>query len=168
MIGNAAGAAYSIQNAPAATDGDLDPATGDPPSALWFAGNNLVVIMLLFTGAISFGVSTAVVLFINGFMIASIIVRAILFGKSPVLVIALTVPHGVFELAAMIFAGAVGFMISHKLVLYLIGHDERLLRKKEQQHATILSLLSVVLILVAALIEARITHRTVDILALPV
>jgi uncharacterized membrane protein SpoIIM required for sporulation len=163
IAGCVAGAASPIlQPSDADVDGGdatLSTKLSNPPSALWFAGNNVLVIVMLLTGAAFFGTSSAAILFVNGFIIANDVTWELLLGRSPTLVLVLVIPHGAFELTAILLAGAVGFMIPHQLIRYLVGRDDEFMSKEKRRQITRLIVISILLILIAAVIEAEITPQ---------
>ena len=119
--------------------------------------NNLKLIILLIIGGFLFGIPTIVNLFVNGLNFALLMKIAFSCGISVEQFILLTLPHGVFEIAAVIFGGAAGFKIPFEVVRYLLGRKNKVLTKEDLREFLTLSLIAIVLIIVAAWIEAYVT-----------
>ena len=77
-------------------------------------------------------------------------------------VILLTLPHGIFEIPAIIIAGAAGFKIPYEIIRYLAGNKEMILTKEDIKEYMTLALISIILIVIAAWIEAYITPRMAE------
>ncbi len=73
--------------------------------------------------------------------------------------IVLTIPHGVFEITGFIIAGAAGFKIPYEIVRYLAGKKEQILTKEDIKEYLTLALISIILIVIAAWIEANVTLK---------
>ncbi|WP_456329191.1 stage II sporulation protein M [Archaeoglobus sp.] len=73
--------------------------------------------------------------------------------------ILLTAPHGIFEIPAIIIAGAAGFKIPYEIVRYLAGKKETVLTREDIREYIALSLISIILIVIAAFVEVYITPR---------
>jgi len=93
--------------------------------------------------------------FALGFTLKSLVTSGIDLGNS----ILLTAPHGIFEIPAIIIAGAAGFKIPYEVIRYLVGKKEQILTKEDIKEYLILSVISIILIVIAAWIEANITMR---------
>ncbi len=74
----------------------------------------------------------------------------------------LTIPHCIFEIPAIIIAGAAGFKIPCEIVRYLAGKKERPLTKEDVKEYLTLALISIILIVIAAFVEAYITPRIAE------
>jgi len=117
--------------------------------------NNLLALAVVLAGVITFAVTTAVSLLFNGLLIGFLLGATD--SYSLVQTIALILPHGLLELPAFWVAGAVAFRVTHRLIRYLRGNEDEVLSPSERYEAVLLGLLTVVLIVVAAIIEARFT-----------
>ena len=85
------------------------------------------------------------------------------FAKNNILsVILLVLPHGIFEIPAIIIAGAAGFKIPYEIIRYLSGKKEQILTKEDIKEYLTLALISIILIVVAAFIEAYITPKVAE------
>ncbi len=74
-------------------------------------------------------------------------------------IILLTAPHCIFEIPAIIIAGAAGFKIPYEIIRYLAGRKEQILTKDDIKEYLTLSLISIILIAIAAWIEANVTLK---------
>ena len=71
----------------------------------------------------------------------------------------LVFPHGIFEISAIIIAGAAGFKIPYEIVRYLAGKKEQPLTKEDIKEHFTLAFISIILIVIAAWIEANVTLK---------
>jgi len=76
--------------------------------------------------------------------------------------ILLTAPHAIFEIPAIIIAGAAGFKIPYEIIRYLAGKKEQILTKEDLKEYLTLALISIILIVIAAFIEAYLTPRIAE------
>jgi len=74
-------------------------------------------------------------------------------------VLLLTLPHGIFEIPAIIIAGAAGFKIPYEIIRYLAGRKETILTKEDIKEYLTLALISIILIVIATWIEANVTLK---------
>ena len=74
-------------------------------------------------------------------------------------ILILTLPHCIFEIPAIIIAGAAGFKIPYEIVRYLAGKKEQPLTKEDIKEYLTMALISIILIVIAAWIEANITLK---------
>lgn len=82
--------------------------------------NNLKVCLILFIGGITFGAATIFILSQNGYIIGSI--SEVMLRHYDVSVFAATlVPHGIFEISAILMSAALGLQMSCALLLDGIG-----------------------------------------------
>jgi uncharacterized membrane protein SpoIIM required for sporulation len=121
--------------------------------------NNLFVVMLLLSGSLLFGSITLINLVYSGITLAHLVVSANTYNLSLYELLFLTLPHGIFEIPAIIIAGAAGFKIPYEIVRYLAGKKEQILTKEDIKEYLTLALISIVLIVIAAWIEANITLK---------
>ena len=92
--------------------------------------NNLKVIFLMLAGAIIFGLSTFINLIYNGFSFGLLVSDAYNSGMPIKLILALTVPHGIFEIPAILISAVAGFKIPYEVTLYLLDKKKNHLQKK--------------------------------------
>ncbi|BBL63000.1 hypothetical protein MARBORIA2_12050 [Methanobrevibacter arboriphilus] len=133
--------------------------------------NNVYVGIILYCGAITFGLLTASVLISNGVFIGYFATKMPLYSF-----LLLTLPHGIFEIPAIIIAGSSGFIMFKFLVEFFKGivkpvitNDEVRLSVKNRianslnnninrlTQSLVLLGFSVVLFIIAAFIEAYLT-----------
>lgn len=96
----------------------------DPPLlALQLFLNNLEACVLLFLGGATFGLLTIFVLSFNGIVIGGIleVVRA---KTDEVVMFAAIIPHGVFELPAVLVSATLGLMLSRAVMDELRGEGD--------------------------------------------
>ena len=121
--------------------------------------NNLLVVVQLLTGAFLFGSITILNLCYNslyfGYSVASYITNRVPLKS----ILLLTLPHGIFEIPAIIIAGAAGFKIPCEIIRYLAGKKEQILTKEDIKEYLTMVLISIILIVIAAWIEANVTLK---------
>jgi len=72
------------------------------------------------------------------------------------------IPHAIFEIPAIIIAGAAGFKIPYEIIRYLAGKKEQILTKEDLKEYLNLALISIILIVIAAFIEVYLTPRIAE------
>jgi uncharacterized membrane protein SpoIIM required for sporulation len=126
--------------------------------------HNLQSLFITFLGGI-IGLITFGALFLNGFIYGSFLgylgsnhlTSSTLGPLSPKLFIIYTVPHGIFEISGFIIAGAAGFRLT-KIIYNLLRSDDNLSDHYwEFKDALALFIIAIVLIVIAAIIEANYT-----------
>ncbi len=116
--------------------------------------NNLKVCLILFIGGMTFGVVTLFVLVSNGYVIGSI--SSVMLRGYDVSVFAATlVPHGIFEIAAILMAAALGLQTGRSLYLDAQGRDNA--GETCLWYGTRFLLVVVPLLIIAALVETFVT-----------
>jgi len=130
-------------------------------SMMFFLSNNIKIILSLILSSLTFSILTVVVLLYNG-VISGIIIKTVVeqIGWSKSLFFVL--PHGIFEIPAIIIAGAAGFKIPYEIVRYLAGKKETVLTKEDIKEYLTLALISIILIVIAAFVEVYITPRIAE------
>jgi stage II sporulation protein M len=96
----------------------------DPPLlALQLFLNNLEACVLLFLGGATFGLLTMFVLSFNGIVIGGIlgVVRE---KTDDFVMLAAIVPHGIFELPAVLVSATLGLMLSRAVMLEFAGQGD--------------------------------------------
>lgn len=116
--------------------------------------NLISFILMSVIGALTFGAFTLTNLCVN-----SVHIGQLLKMTSSSSLILLILPHGIFEIPAIIIAGAAGFKIPYEIIRYLAGKKETILTKQDIKEYLILTLISIVLIVIAAWVEANITLK---------
>ncbi len=117
---------------------------------------NLKSILILLLG---FGIVTYINLIFNGVNLAFLYVESIRKKMNLWNFLLLILPHCIFEIPAIIIAGAAGFKIPYEIVRYLAGKKERPLTKEDIKEYLTLALISIILIVIAAWIEANVTLK---------
>ena len=117
--------------------------------------NNLKSCMInIIGGPFSLGASTLINLWMNGIIIGYPI------GHTDEMALLLyVIPHGILELFGFIISGAAGFKIPYEIIRYLAGKKEQILTKEDIKEYLTLSLISIILIVIAAFVEAYVTPR---------
>jgi uncharacterized membrane protein SpoIIM required for sporulation len=123
--------------------------------------NNLTGITKCLIGCMLFGAPTVYILLQNGFSIGYL-TKTYLLEDDVITILAFTVPHGIFEIPAIIIAGAAGFKIPYEIIRYLAGKKEQILTKEDIKEYLTLALISIILIVIAAFVEAYITPKIAE------
>jgi stage II sporulation protein M len=124
--------------------------------------NNGIMIAILISGFFSLGFTTFTNLVLNGFTFGTAI-ASIVQASSPLTTILLIImPHAIFELPAIWIAGAAGFKIPYELVRYFTEKKDYILNRQEIIDFLVLTGCAVVLIIIAAIIEANVTKRIAE------
>lgn len=127
-----------------------------PLTTVDLAVNNLIAMVVLLFGAVSLGLVTVLGLVLNGLVIGAVIGIA-LQQTTPLVVVALILPHGVLEIPALLIASAVGLRFARLTVRYIRGLEDELLTRRDLREAGWLVAAAALLIVVAAYIEANVT-----------
>ncbi|WP_202318942.1 stage II sporulation protein M [Archaeoglobus neptunius] len=120
--------------------------------------NNIKVIIFIVGGCATFGTTTTINLLLNGHALGTVVstfYSCLGAGRLSALIL----PHGIFEIPAIIIAGAAGFKIPYEIIRYLLGKKERILTKEDIKECLTLALISIILIVIAAWVEANVTLR---------
>jgi uncharacterized membrane protein SpoIIM required for sporulation len=136
----------------------FDPFDNSNPGVLFFFKHNLKVAFLLWTGAITLGTTTLVNLFSNGFILGSA-VKTVANQLELTETLSLILPHGIFEIPALIIAGAAGFKIPYELLRFVLGKKDEIITEEDAKEFFKLVGVSIALIFIAAVIEAEITLK---------
>ncbi|HIH73460.1 MAG TPA: stage II sporulation protein M [Thermococcaceae archaeon] len=136
----------------------FDPFDNSNPGVLFFFKHNLKVAFLLWTGAITLGTTTLVNLFSNGFILGSA-VKTVANQLKLTETLSLILPHGIFEIPALIIAGAAGFKIPYELLRFVLGKKDEIITEEDAKEFFKLVGVSIALIFIAAVIEAEITLK---------
>lgn len=124
------------------------------PDPLSFITNNLKVVISSSLGFFSLGIITVIELLLNG-LYHGIFTKIAKQSTDVFTILKLTLPHGFFELPAIWIAGASGLKSPRIIIQYLRGVDISI--KNEIKEFVILLSVSVLLIIIAGIIEAYIT-----------
>lgn len=126
------------------------------PTTMAFVKNNGIVILKLISGSLCLGLTTFFNLSLNG-LVFGVAMAASMQKASLTTILLLTMPHAIFEFPSMWFAGAAGFKIPYELIRYFTNKKEYILNKEEAIDFLTLIGIAIVLILIAALVEANFT-----------
>lgn len=132
-------------------------------SAQFFVLNNTPPFLLSIVGAATVGLLTAAIMVFNGVLLGNIayaIGQEMGFG----LILALLVPHGIFELPALFVAAGVGFRLVHRFVQRIFGRRDAFVTKPYLYRTGLLVLLGYLALLLAAVIEAYVTVEIAELL----
>ncbi len=119
--------------------------------------NNIKSSFILILGCLSFGITTFYGLYING-MVCSMFISSISVKSFLIYVL----PHSVFEIPAIIIAGAAGFKVPYEIVQYLRDKKEKPLTEEDIKEFLKLTIISITLIIIAAFVEVYVTPKIVD------
>ncbi|WP_276271357.1 stage II sporulation protein M [Haloarcula litorea] len=161
LAGFLLGSAIPIESLPTPEAGGSNPFFPDRLTTVSIAVNNLRAMLVMLLGAVSIGIVTVFGLVLNGLLIGVVVALAVQ-ELSPVVVLALLVPHGVIEIPALLVVAAVGLRFARLTVRYLRGLEEELVTRRDLREAGWLVAVAAVLILVAAYVEATVTLELAD------
>lgn len=116
--------------------------------------NNLYASFLLMAGTFVLGLTTFINLMLTGYAFGTSISLAWSYGAPIKDIIFLTLPHGFFELPAIIISGAIGFKVPFNLVTYLCGRRTNIISLKEIKYTGYLVVVLLAMLIIAAFIEA--------------
>jgi len=116
--------------------------------------NNLTTCVLLFLGGASLGLVTMLILSVNGLLVGVVteLVRA---QQGALYIVAALVPHGVFEIPAVLISGGLGFLLARAIISEWHGLGDA--AAEARSLARIFLRVVFPLLLVAAVVEAFIT-----------
>ncbi|MCQ6253350.1 stage II sporulation protein M [Methanocaldococcus sp.] len=124
--------------------------------------NNLKVIFLMLAGSITFGLSTFINLIYNGFNVGVLIGSTFQTNEPLKLILALILPHGIFEIPALLISAVAGFKIPYEITLYLLDKKEKPITEEDIKEFLKLALISIILIIIAAFVEVYITPKVAN------
>ena len=134
----------------------FDPFDNSNPGVLFFFKHNLKVAFLLWSGAVTVGVTTLVNLFSNSFILGSAI-KTVTSQIGLTKTLLLILPHGIFEIPGLIIARSAGFKIPYELLRFALGKKKEMITEGDVKEFFKLVAVSVVLIFIAAVIESTVT-----------
>ncbi len=134
----------------------------EAPDPTHFAVNNLGVTLFMLAGVVLLGVTSVVGLLSNGMQLGGLVGSAVGGGADPLTVVLFLLPHGVVELPALWLAGAVGLAAPWRFVLYVTERRDYILTLEELLDMVQVAVLSMALIVVAAVLEAYLTPVVVS------
>ncbi|GAB7019179.1 stage II sporulation protein M [Halostagnicola bangensis] len=125
-------------------------------SAMFFILNNTPPYLASILGALTLGLFTFFIMTFNGLIVGNIAV-AIGAEVGYGLIIALLVPHGIFELTALFIAAGVGFRFLYRAGERITGKRSALFTKPYLARTTLLVIFGWLMLVVAAFVEAYLT-----------
>jgi len=131
------------------------------PTVELLAINNAIVIILLVLSSVTLGLVTVAILVYNGIIVgyvATLVARDV---GIEVVVLGLA-PHGLIEIPAFLLASAVALRFSHQVIGTVLGRRETVMTGRELRDAVAMVVFALVLIPIAAYIEAEITTMLLD------
>jgi len=134
------------------------------PTAFLFIEHNGSIIVSMILGSLLFGVTTIVNLLLNGAAFGMVISDMLKNGTSVIEIFSITFPHALFELPATWIAGAAGFKIPYELTRHFLGKKEHILNKQEINDFLTLAVTALILIVIAAFVEANITMKIAEVI----
>jgi len=140
--------------------GALDEALPEPTVGLLVVNNTIVLVTLVASGA-TLGLLTAGILVFNGFLVGYVVVL-VAREAGPVAPVVGILPHGILEIPAILFASAVAFRFSHQVINAARGRREDVMTSQELRDAILVVVVALVLIPIAAVIEARVTTQLLE------
>lgn len=126
--------------------------------------NNATVYLLMVLGSITFAVTSFFLLFNTGLLVGAIVHSGLTNGSSLIDVVLLIGTHGILELPAFLLGSAIGIRVTRELIAYLRGKQEEVLTSEELREYAVLAAFGLLLIVVAAYIEADVTPRLYELL----
>ena len=121
--------------------------------------NNTETSVILFIGGASFGLITALILSVNGFIIG-IVVEYVRQEQGLYVILAGVLPHGIFEIPALILAGMFGLLLGEELWKELHGTGDAI--SAAQQYGKLFLAYVLPLLGIAAIIEGFITPEIIQ------
>lgn len=88
----------------------------------YFIHNVLADVFISFT-IFTFGIFTAALLLVNGFLVGVSIMHSLQHGNDLIYIVTALVPHGIFEIPAMIIAGSIGFKLIDAVIAKIRGES---------------------------------------------
>lgn len=139
---------------------DLLPADAELTVGFIFFNNSRVYVLLI-VGALSLGLLTVLLLGFNGLAIGWVV--GLVAGQIGVgRVLALLVPHGIFELPAFWIAGGIGLRLVHLAANRIRGVREQLLTRPEATRILLLAVVGWILVGIAAVVEVYVTPAVAE------
>lgn len=128
--------------------------------------NNLRALFLMGMGAVTGGVLSVFGLVVNGLLVGAV-VGLVVQQTSWAVVLSALLPHGVIELTAFFMAASIGLRVPHRIVRYLFAWDETPVTRTELLELAVLSVVTVLMIVVAAWIEVNVTPEVIEMVGGP-
>ena len=138
--------------------GSADPGDGriEPDNAGHLLRNNLFSCLLIASGLVTFGWMAVLYLVLNGFVLGTSVTEQLAAGMEPLRIVLLIMPHGIFEIPALIMSGAVGLK-SLDILLRMMVRPVRSTLVAGAKDTGLMLAAVVALLVVAAWVETHIT-----------
>jgi uncharacterized membrane protein SpoIIM required for sporulation len=125
-------------------------------SATFFLVQNTPPFLASILGALTLGLLTVAIMVLNGVLVGNIaVVVGLEVGFGPI--VALLVPHGIFELPALFIAAGIGFRFLHRAIQRIAGSRDTFLTRAYVYRTTVLAVFGWLLLALAAFVEAYLT-----------
>lgn len=121
--------------------------------------NNLQTSVILFIGGAAFGLITILVLSVNGFVIG-IVIEYVRQEQGLYVILAGILPHGIFEIPALVLAGMFGLLLGGELWKELHGSGDAITAAEQNGRRFLVYVLP--LLGIAAIIEGFITPEIIQ------
>jgi len=132
------------------------------PTTIMFIKYNGFIILTMIVGSFLFGVTSIANLLLNGIAFGMAISNMLKNGTSLIEIFSITFPHALFELPATWVAGAAGFKVPYELIRYFQSKKKYILNKQEINDFFVLAVTALILIVIAAFVEANITMKIAE------
>lgn len=137
----------------------------DDPTTIDFGVNNSIAALFLLGGTVSLGLTTIVGCLFNGFLLGGITRDVYVSGATLGEATLYIAPHAIIELPALWLTAGIGFYVPYQFGLYLTGRRDIVLRLNELLGLVQVTLVSLLLIWIAAFVEAHFTTAIVNAIA---
>jgi uncharacterized membrane protein SpoIIM required for sporulation len=125
-------------------------------SATFFLVQNTPPFLAAILGALTLGLVTVIIMVFNGILVGNLaVVVGLEIGFGPI--VALLVPHGIFELPALFIASGIGFRLLHRALQRIAGTRDALFTRAYLSRTTVLAVFGWLLLALAAFVEAYLT-----------
>lgn len=121
--------------------------------------NNLQTSVILFIGGATFGLVTLLILAVNGFVIG-IVIEYVRQEQGLYVILAGIIPHGIFEIPALVLAATFGFILGKELWKELHGTGDAICAAERDGRRFLVYVLP--LLGIAAIIEGFITPEIIQ------
>ncbi|THE65679.1 stage II sporulation protein M [Salinadaptatus halalkaliphilus] len=132
-------------------------------TASFFIVNNTGPFLLSIVGGLSLGLLTAFVMVFNGLIVGNVSAMVADLVGLEYIIVGLA-PHGIFELAALFLAAAVGFRLIYRLAERVLDVREAFVTKSYAYRTLALVGFAWLLLVLAAFVEAYITPELLEML----
>lgn len=122
-----------------------------------FLANFMAVTHSILLGLLPFFYLPVLALLLNAVLIGVVGAAALLLGMPPMALVASLVPHGIFELPALILGAGIGLRLCHSLVRRMLRRPEPKFTVLVCDLVRVLVLVVIPLLIAAAIIESYVT-----------